>query len=172
MGFISILLFLVSALVPLIVIGAIISFFVRGFSNRNSNTSFTKDDGEDMLKNIYTYLVLFATLMMAIGGSVGIFMGVADYIVPEPYVESYETYRSNYGRDNYNTGVEIIIPKQVEESDIRESYDQMVKDEDVKAQRSALKLIIQSIGWIAIPLPIFLYYQKQIKTKKDVEPAL
>ena len=126
-------------------------------SSSNENSEFTDEDGERMLKSVYTYLVLFATLMMSIGGSVGVFMGVADFIVPDPYVQSYEDYK-HYNTDMY----------QYQDSDvIREDYEVMVRDEMQKEQRGALKLIIQSTGWIAIPLPIFLYYQKQLKGKDD-----
>ena len=45
----------------------------------------TEEEGKDLLKNVYVYLVLFATLMMSIGGSIGVFMAVADVVSPAPY---------------------------------------------------------------------------------------
>ena len=53
----------------------------------------------------------------------------------------------------------------VDENEVREQYEIMKEDAESKERRSAIKLVIQSAGWIAIPLPIFLYYQKQIKEK-------
>lgn len=124
-------------------------------SSSNESSEFTDEDGERMLKSVYTYLVLFATLMMSIGGSVGVFMGAADFIVPDPYVQSYDDYK-NSNMNMYQ-----------ESDEIREDYEIMVRDKMQQEQRGALKLIIQSTGWIAIPLPIFLYYQKQLKGKDD-----
>lgn len=40
-----------------------------------------------MFKQFYIYLVLFATLMMTIGGAVSIFMTAADIISPTTYME-------------------------------------------------------------------------------------
>jgi hypothetical protein len=41
----------------------------------------------------YIYLVLFATLMMIIGGSVGAFMAVADIVSPVPYYQTFEEFK-------------------------------------------------------------------------------
>ena len=45
----------------------------------------------------------------------------------------------------------------------------MKEDAESKERRSAIKLVIQSLGWIVIPLPIFMYYQKQMKEKNNKE---
>lgn len=166
MGF-AIVIWIFTLIVPALVFIGIISLIVRAFSNRNGSEKYTKEDGEDMLKSIYTYLVLFATLMMSIGGSVGLFMGVADYIVPDPYVESYESYRSSQVNniERYNPETQEYESMAPDESEIRENYDLMKKDEEQSVRTSALKQMIQSVGWIVIPLPIFLYYQKQNKEK-------
>ena len=146
LGIISILSLILFA-VPIVVVVGIVMLIVRGFTNKNPNGKMSEEDGAIMLKNIYTYLVLFATLMMSIGGSVGVFMGVSDFLIPQPYYESYDSYLSNY--------------------ESREQYEIMKEDAESKERRSAIKLVIQSAGWIAIPLPIFLYYQKQMKEKNE-----
>ena len=147
LGIISILLSLILLVVPIVVVVGIIMMIVRGYTNKNPNGKMSEEDGAIMLKNIYTYLVLFATLMMSIGGSVGVFMGVSDFLIPQPYYESYDSYLSNY--------------------ESREQYEIMKEDAESRERRSAIKLVIQSAGWIAIPLPVFLYYQKQIKENKN-----
>ena len=43
-------------------------------------------------KNVYVYLVLFATLMMVIGGSVAAFMAAADIITQHPTI-NFDDYR-------------------------------------------------------------------------------
>ena len=107
-----------------------------------------------MLKNIYVYIVLFATLMMSIGGSIGVFTGVADYLVPDTYMQSYESFREM--RLEYPNHNEIL-----NEEAIRAAYE-TEKQEGIESSRQyALRHIINSLGWIIIPLPIFLYYNKQ-----------
>ena len=51
-----------------------------------------KEGGENVIKSVYIYLVLFATLMMTIGGSIGAFMALADFIAPTPYYQTFEEY--------------------------------------------------------------------------------
>jgi hypothetical protein len=46
-----------------------------------------------VIKNAYVYLVLFATLMMIIGGSVSAFMAIADIVAPAPYYQSFEDFK-------------------------------------------------------------------------------
>ena len=171
MGIIYILMTLASLAVPIVVVG-IIMLIVRGYTNKNPNGKRSDEDGAIMLKNIYTYLVLFATLMMSIGGSVGVFMGMSDYLIPQPYYESYDSYLSDYESrnrpENYNPYAEnenVYQEYRADENEVREQYEIMKEDAESKERRSAIKLVIQSAGWIAIPLPIFLYYQKQIKEK-------
>ena len=53
----------------------------------------SKEGGEDVIKNVYIYRVLFATLMMTIGGSVGVFMAAADIVAPAYYYQSFEDYK-------------------------------------------------------------------------------
>ena len=172
MAVFSLLFALFSLLFPILgVIG--ILYFIKFVTSKKGNQIELEEESEDMLRNVYTYLVLFATLMMSIGGSVGVFMGVANYIIPEPYVESYDTYRDNYwytqGNEQYTDPEMSIQP--VDEKEVRESYDQMKEDAEQTERRSALKLIIQSVGWIVIPLPIFLFFQKQVKEqRRDVTP--
>ena len=107
-----------------------------------------------MLKNIYTYVVLFATLMMSIGGSIGIFAGVAEYLAPDIYLMPYEQFREM--RLEYPENNEIL-----NEAAIRAEYETEKQEKTEDSRRDALRQIIMSLGWIIIPLPIFLYYNKQ-----------
>lgn len=172
MGIVSTLLSLIFLVVPVVVVVGVVMLIVRGYTNKNPNGKRSEEDGAIMLKNIYTYFVLFATLMMSIGGSVGVFMGVSDFLIPQPYYESYDSYLSTYESrnrpGNYNSYAEnenVYQEYRVDENVVREQYEIMKEDEEAKERRSAIKLVIQSVGWIAIPLPIFLYYQKQMKEK-------
>ena len=149
---------------PLIGIGIVVYIITRASSKGRSEKS--EEEDAEMLKNIYTYLVLFATLMMSIGGSVGVFMGVADYIAPQPYVETFEQYQSS-GNYDYDYDYDNNAPTRT-----REDYDIMVKDEYAQERRGAVRLLIQSVGWIAVPLPIFMYYQKDIRDNNNKGSAI
>ena len=111
--------FLFFSMLPIImfvaIVVAVIVITVRLSGKRNTDKPMTEEERKKMLKNIYIYLVLFVTLMMSIGGAVGVFTGVADYLVPSDYMEPADS----------------------------------------------LRLIIKSLGWIIIPFPVFLYYNKQ-----------
>ena len=114
----------------------------------------TEEEGKEMLKNIYVYVVLFATLMMSIGGSIGIFTGVAEYLAPDIYMMPYESFREM--RLAYPENNEIL-----NEAVIRAEYETEKQEKIEGGRRYALRQIITSLGWIIIPLPIFLYYNKQ-----------
>ncbi|NMA02643.1 MAG: hypothetical protein GX923_08825, partial [Clostridia bacterium] len=72
--------------IPLTIIVAV-AFLVAGFR------MYQEEGGEDVIKNVYVYLVLFATLMMIIGGSVSAFMSAADIVAPAPYHQTFEDYK-------------------------------------------------------------------------------
>lgn len=115
-----------------------------------------------LVKNIYIYLVLFATLMMTIGGSVGVFMGLADIVAPAPYYQSFEEY--------VEWGAPEIKGKKASEikseEELQASYEAMIKREQDQQMHRSLNTILKSIGWIIIPLPVFIYFQRQIRHLK------
>lgn len=117
-------------------------------------------DGEDMFRNLYVYLVLFATLMMTIGGSIGAFMSIADYVSPNVYVQSFEEYKVIYDNDNEQA------KQQYSNEQIKVMYDDYVDNEVNREKERALNGLIKSLGWIVIPLPIFLYFQRMTRKEK------
>src|SRR5690606_38745383 len=117
-------------------------------------------DGEDMFRNLYVYLVLFATLMMTIGGSIGAFMSIADYVSPNVYVQSFEEYKVIYDNDNEQA------KQQYSNEQIKVMYDDYVDNEVNREKERALNGLIKSLGWIVIPLPIFLYFQRLTRKEK------
>ncbi|SFH83637.1 hypothetical protein SAMN05192551_103216 [Tindallia magadiensis] len=147
--------FIIFALLGLVIVG------VKGGSYQG---------GEEMIKNVYIYVVLFATLMMTIGGSVAAFMALADIVAPTPYYQSYEDYRRWNVDRVYDLEGEEVSP-QVEE-EIRGQYDAMVTEEKQRYTNRAKNNLIKSFGWIVIPLPIFLYYSRKLKQHKHNESQL
>lgn len=117
-------------------------------------------DGEDMFRNLYVYLVLFATLMMTIGGSIGAFMSIADYVSPNVYVQSFEEYKVIYDYDNEQA------KQKFSEEQIKTMYDDYVDHEIMREKERALNGLFKSLGWIVIPFPIFLYFQRFARKEK------
>jgi len=146
------------SIIPIIIFTAIIIggivIVVRLSGKRNTDQTMTKKEGETLLKNIYVYLVLFATIMMSIGGSIGVFMGIADYLAPSVYMESYDSfYETRVRYHNYN--------EPPNEDVIRAAYEMEKQERTERYRTDAIRQIIKSLGWIIIPLPVFLYYNKR-----------
>lgn len=140
-------------LTPFITI-ALIILLIAGLRARTN-----KGGDPNIMKNIYVYLVLFATLMMIIGGSVSVFMSLADIISPAPYYESFEEYKQwRFEEDSEQ--------EKKTEDELRVSYDAMVKNNEEQEMRHAVNTLIKSFGWIIIPLPIFIYFQRRIPKKE------
>lgn len=133
-----------------VIIGLIAAVFVAGKA----------EGGNTMIKNVYIYLVLFATLMMTIGGSVAAFMAVADIVYPTPYYQSYEEFRQMGGQRD--TKMENENSEKLSEPEMRARYDAMVESEYNRQKSRAQNSLIKSLGWIIIPLPVFLYYQRRL----------
>ncbi|AGL01177.1 hypothetical protein [Desulfoscipio gibsoniae] len=123
------------------------------------------DKGEkDVIKNVYIYLVLFATLMMTIGGSVGAFMAVADIVSPVPYYQTFEEFK-RFDSEKPRTGIETDEKVNLTEEELKQQYDAMVLMEKERQVNRAKNNLIKSFGWIIIPLPVFVYFQRRLVNK-------
>ncbi len=149
-------------LIPIIIIVLIVLLIAGIRGNLNSEKG-----GEEMIKNVYVYIVLFATLMMTIGGSVAAFMAVADIVAPTPYYQSFEEYKRWGGPGVEKPRVEGEEVEQVSEEELRKNYDAMVASSKANAVERAKNNLIKSFGWIVIPLPIFIYFQRQLGRKRE-----
>ncbi len=125
----------------------------------------SREGGEDVIKNVYIYLVLFATLMMTIGGSVGVFMAAADIVAPTYYYQSFEEYK-RWGMEKPAVEGQEAVQPELSEEELREKYDAMVQQEKSRQVERAKNSLIKSFGWIVIPLPVFLYFQRRLVKKE------
>lgn len=114
-----------------------------------------KEGGETVIRHLYTYLVLFATLMMVIGGGISIFMATADLISPPTYYQSYSDFKMMKQSEKPD-GQKIVKS----EEELRADYEQLLEDEKARQQNNAKNQIIKSLGFIVIPLPIFIYFNR------------
>jgi len=145
---------LISFVVLLVFVAVVIS------SAKNQHN----EGGEDVIKHVYVYLVLFATLMMVIGGSVSAFMAVADIVAPAPYYQSFEDFR-RFELERKEWADSEQKPVNITEEELRQKYDAIVKAEMERQIHRAKNNLIKSFGWIIIPLPVFIYFQKNLVKK-------
>jgi len=157
----SLIMVLGIAIIVVVLVIAGIALSVRSH-NRNEEPTEQKERGKGMIKTVYTYLILFATLMMTIGGSVAAFMAVADLLAPQSYYMSFEEYKRS---QSYDKGTMETTPPVVEktEEQLKADYQTMVNDEKNRSKERALNSLIKSFGWIVIPLPVFIYYQRRLR---------
>ncbi|MFZ5899569.1 MAG: hypothetical protein ACOYU7_10495 [Bacillota bacterium] len=118
--------------------------------------------GENIVKSVYVYLVLFATLMMAIGGSVGAFMALADIVAPRPYYQTIEDFKVQKLQEPGRTYTD---------AEIKARYETAVKMHREEQVGRAKNSLIKSLGWIVIPLPVFLYFQRRLARKEGGDPS-
>ena len=146
----------VSIIIPLLLI-ALVVMLIAGVKVNSY------EGGGEMIKTVYTYLVLFATLMMTIGGSVSIFMAVADIIAPTPYYQSFEDfkYRPHDVKTDNSEG-----KQQLSDEELRKQYDAIVSAEKERQVERAKNTLIKSFGWVVIPFPIFMYFQRRLAKKE------
>jgi glucan phosphoethanolaminetransferase (alkaline phosphatase superfamily) len=135
----------------------VIIIFVIAYATKNKG----KGD-EAVIRHLYTYLVLFATLMMVIGGGISIFMATADIVSPPSYYQSYEDYKQ------IREEGKIQSEKNLSEADIRANFEQAIKDEKSRNVENAKNQLIKSLGFIVIPLPIFLFFNGKRKRQSDI----
>jgi ABC-type Fe2+-enterobactin transport system substrate-binding protein len=99
-----------------------------------------------------------------IGGGISIFMAAADLVSPPSYYQNFEDFKQVY----HDQKVPTEESKSLTDAEIRERYDQMVKDDKSRARESAKNQLIKSLGFIVIPLPIFLYFNNMRKKQSDI----
>ncbi|MDI6913204.1 MAG: hypothetical protein QMC95_03160 [Desulfitobacteriaceae bacterium] len=140
-----------------IVVGIIIASRARHTSTLPNITG--EERGGDMLKTAYIYIVLLATLMMTIGGSVAAFMAVADIVAPPAYHQTFEDYSRMPEKFSGQPATNLS------QEELKKNYDAMVKQQQQQVKDRAVNSLIKSFGWIVIPLPVFMYYQRKLKDK-------
>jgi len=122
--------------------------------------------GDEMIKTIYVYLILFATLMMTIGGTVAAFMAAADIVSPPANYQSFEQYSSQSNGPYSEPAVKpgSVKPTQnLSPAELKTRYAQMIVEEKALSKERAVNSLIKSLGWIIVPLPIFLFFQSRVK---------
>lgn len=147
---------MVTLLLPLTVLAIIAVLLVAVGAGIRQGAS--AEGGENIIKSVYIYLVLFATLMMTIGGSVGAFMALADIVAPRPYYQTLEDFTVQKLQEPGRTYTD---------AEIKARYEAAVKMHREEQVGRAKNSLIKSLGWVVIPLPVFLYFQRRLARKED-----
>jgi hypothetical protein len=91
-------------------------------------------------------------------------MAAADLVSPPGYYQNFEDFKQVY----HDGKVPTEESQKLSDDEIRERYDQIVKDEKNRARENAKNQVIKSLGFIVIPLPIFLYFNNMRKRQSDI----
>ncbi len=150
----------IAFIIPIVIV-ALVILIVAGTRGN------VEGDGDQVIKNVYIYLVLFATLMMTIGGSVAAFMAAADLFAPAPYYQTFEEYKRWGVEKDYVEDGSIIENSKLTDEELMVRYDALVKAEESRQIVRAKNSLIKSFGWIIIPLPVFLFFQRRLLKKKS-----
>lgn len=144
---------------------ALILFLVLGAKRV---ISADQEEREDMIKQIYQYAVAFITLIMVIGGGVFAFMSAADYVSPNAYIQTYEEYKD---MKINNLKYEKTQAEKVEysEEELQKQYDAMVQQQIEFTKKRAVNGLIKSFGWIIIPFPIYVVFQRRINQDRKAK---
>ncbi len=148
------------SIIALFVILALVGLLIAGVKGDS------EERGEEMIKKVYLYLVLFATLMMTIGGGVAAFMAMADWVAPTGYYQSFEEYKQ-IGGEKMESGQSAAEFQKLTEDQLKERYDAMVTAEKERQIDRAKNSLIKSLGWIIIPFPIFIFFQRKLRGKES-----
>jgi hypothetical protein len=138
----------------------ILLFVIIGVSKAKNTQS--EKEGENMFKQLYVYLVMFTMLLLSVGGGIGIFTGVADLVNPTSYTGSYTDYKNT--QLTYDEKGNEIPSKKTEEQ-LRKDYEAQIKFDKEQTKNEAKNTIIDSVGFIVIPFPIFLFFNRMRKKK-------
>lgn len=146
-------------IVPLVLLVLIIASVMGVKKGREESL----ERGNEMIKTVYVYLILFATLMMTIGGTVAAFMAVADIVSPPSYYQSFEQYKSQPQYKGEAPSTTVAQAQTLSDAELKSRYAQMIIDEKSNTKQRAVNSLIKSFGWIIVPLPIFMYFQSKLK---------
>lgn len=155
----------ISAILPIALL-VVVLFIAMAIFLGVRNKEEIKKEGDDVIKNIYVYLVLFATLMMTIGGTVSAFMAVADMVAPTPYYQTFEEFKHNDREMKRGLENETPAPPKLSDEELKARYDAMVEGEQNRQIERAKNSLIKSLGWVVIPLPVFIYFQRRMLAKE------
>ncbi len=108
------------------------------------------------IRQVYLYLVCFATLMMLIVGSVQLINGLVQVIYPDPYMGSKVPLYYDIKQQNSSISQEEMH-RQIEEDR---------KHQELSMRRSQVINLVNSTTLILVSLPIYIYHWRKVQRKE------
>lgn len=109
------------------------------------------------IRQVYLYLVCFATLMMLIIGLVQLIMGVVDLIYPDP----------NIAPRYLDTKMRVSEMQRNNPSITQEDLEKQIQEENerqvVSQKYYQVKRFINSLALVVVSLPVYLYHWRKIQ---------
>ncbi len=87
-------------------------------------------------------------------------MAIADMVAPTGYYQTFEDYKQGDIKMQSATGAEV---SKLTEEQLKANYDAMVAAEKQRQADRATNSLIKSLGWIIIPFPVFIFFQRKLK---------
>ena len=115
------------------------------------------EGGRWSIRQLYHYLVCFATLMILIIGTIQFLTGLVDLIYPERYpygrpLEIEARYAERKAKEPGLTREEL--KREVEEEQ---------KEQERAMKRGRIRRLINSLVFMAVPAPIYAYHWRRIQ---------
>jgi hypothetical protein len=154
---------LILFIVPVVIL--LLICLLAGFAVSKGSSTFDEKRSAGMVRVVYYYLILFMTLMMTIGGSVAAFMAIADIVSPSSYHQTYSEYKEMKiaNLTKYNDKGEPASIPDINDEELLAEYITSVAQEKERNREMAWNSLIKSFGWIVIPLPLFIFYQRKVR---------
>jgi hypothetical protein len=114
------------------------------------------------IRNVYLYLVSFATLMMLIVGTVQLIMGVVDLVYPDP----------TKGMGYYDAKMRMSDMQQKNPNITQEDFEKQIQEEKQNQEAAwhyqKIRSFINSLILVLVSLPIYLYHWRKIQKSVDI----
>ncbi len=116
------------------------------------------------IRQVYLYLVSFATLMMLIVGTVRLITGFVDLVYPDPaaYPPVSEIKSRAIEMQAKDPGVRA--------EDIEKQYMEEAERQAAIQRHYRIKQFINSLALVAVSLPFYLYHWRKIRYEREESP--
>lgn len=121
-----------------------------------------------IIRTIYLYLVCLISLFMVVGGLISAISEFAEIVFPSNYYSNaYDKYiDKEYFSNNYNLTDEQF-DKYMQAQ--KEERDAEYKLELKRQKNNNIKSVINSLSFVIVGLPIYVYNWKKIETEKEID---
>ncbi|MBE5822010.1 MAG: hypothetical protein E7311_05445 [Clostridiales bacterium] len=120
-----------------------------------------------IIRTIYLYLVCLISLFMIVGGLISAISEIAEIVFPSNYYSTaYDEYTDKeYFSDNYNlTDEQFDKYMQAQKEERNAEYELEMQ----RRKNNNIKGVINSLSFVIVGLPIYIYNWRKIEKEKDI----